>query len=209
MVRLGITPSTRVFVYDDKAGANAAARFWWMLRAVGHARVQVIDGGLDAIMRSGLPVTDTVTEARPAPAYPASQWMLPTVTLAEVASDAKDPDKIVIDVRESYRYRGEREPIDLVAGHIPGAINVPYLKNLDDDGYFLPAEQLAELYGRVMGERTPDKLTIHCGSGVTACHTLLALEQAGLSGARLYVGSWSEWSRNDRPIGKVGQDESK
>jgi thiosulfate/3-mercaptopyruvate sulfurtransferase len=201
--RLGITPSTRVYVYDDKSGANAAARFWWMLKAAGHLRVQVIDGGLDALVREGLPVTDKQTEVQPAPAYPVKNWMLPSVTLSQVARDAADPDKVVIDVRESYRYRGEREPIDLVAGHIPGAVNVPYLQNINDDGYFLSPDKLADLYKSVIGDRTPGDVIVHCGSGVTACHTLLALEQAGLPGASLYVGSWSEWSRNDRPVGKA------
>lgn len=198
--RLGITPSTSVIVYDDKSGANAAARFWWMLRALGHEKVKVVDGGLDAIIREGLPMTGTIHEPVSTSSYPADAWKLPTVTLEDIEVAARDPDALVIDVREAYRYRGEREPIDLIAGHIPGAINIPYLDNLTDDGRFRPVEELAARYGSILDHREPSNVIVHCGSGVTACHTLLALEQAGIKGANLYVGSWSEWSRRDLPI---------
>ncbi|WP_276372784.1 sulfurtransferase [Chryseolinea sp. H1M3-3] len=202
---LGITPSTRVIAYDDKSGANAAARFWWMLRALGHERVQVVNGGLDALVRAGLPMTEKKPEAKRASPYPANAWNLPTVTIDDVGAAAADPDSLVIDVREAYRYRGEREPIDLVAGHIPGAINIPYLNNLSEDGTFRSDEQLAELYKEALDKRDPKNVIVHCGSGVTACHTLLALEEAGIKGANLYVGSWSEWSRRDLPIGTGDQ----
>ncbi len=198
---LGITPSTHVVVYDDKNGANAAARFWWMLRAVGHGNVHVVNGGLDALVRDGLPMTGDKPEAKKTPAYPTDSWKLPTVTIDDVKAAAKDPNALVIDVREAYRYRGEREPIDLIAGHIPGAINIPYLNNLSEDGRFHTSKQLAELYNEVLDKRNPKNIIVHCGSGVTACHTLLALEEAGIKGTNLYVGSWSEWSRRDLPIG--------
>jgi thiosulfate/3-mercaptopyruvate sulfurtransferase len=107
---------------------------------------------------------------------------------------------LVLDVREAYRYLGESEPIDSVAGHIPGAANCPFLENLDSDGRFLAPFQLREKYNPWLQGRSPADLIVHCGSGVTACHTLLALEVAGLHGARLYVGSWSQWSRNQKPI---------
>jgi thiosulfate/3-mercaptopyruvate sulfurtransferase len=110
------------------------------------------------------------------------------------------PGWLVIDVRENFRYRGEKEPIDLIAGHIPGAVNIPYLTNLTDSGTFLPEEALAALYNKSLVGIDPENTIVHCGSGVTACHTLLALEHAGIRGASLYVGSWSEWSRRDRPI---------
>ncbi len=197
---LGITPTTAVVVYDDKNGANAAARFWWMLRALGHTNVKVVDGGLDALIREGLPMsaaTETPVAAAP---YPATTWRLPTASLEDVEAATADPDSLVIDVREAYRYRGEREPIDLIAGHIPGAINIPYIDNLNPDGTFLPAEKLADRYNAALDHREPAQVIVHCGSGVTACHTLLALEQAGIRGASLYVGSWGEWSRRDLPI---------
>jgi thiosulfate/3-mercaptopyruvate sulfurtransferase len=199
--KLGITPSTTVIVYDDKSGANAAARFWWMLRALGHAQVKVVDGGLEAIIREGLPMTSKKETPVTVASYPAQAWVLPTATLEDVEVAAADPDALVIDVREAYRYRGEREPIDLIAGHIPGAVNIPYLNNLTEDGRFLSAKKLAMQYKDAMGDRDPANVIVHCGSGVTACHTLLALEQAGIAGASLYVGSWGEWSRRDLPVG--------
>jgi thiosulfate/3-mercaptopyruvate sulfurtransferase len=200
--RLGITPMTPVIVYDDKNGANAAARFWWMLRALGHENVRVVDGGLDAILRDGLPMTSDIQNPASTASYPAVEWRLPTVDLEEVKKAANEPNALIIDVREAYRYRGEKEPIDLVAGHIPGAINIPYLSNLSDDGRFRSAEDLAAQYKAAIGQRDPSNVIVHCGSGVTACHTLLALEQAAIKGANLYVGSWSEWSRRDLPLGK-------
>jgi thiosulfate/3-mercaptopyruvate sulfurtransferase len=198
--KLGISPSTPVIVYDDKSGANAAARFWWMMRALGHTKIQVVDGGLDAIVRDGLPMTSEQHEPTPRTPYPAHAWKLPVANIEDVEVSAKDPDAMVIDVREAYRYRGEREPIDLIAGHIPGAVNIPYLNNLTEDGKFRPAKELASLYGDALDNRDPKNVIVHCGSGVTACHTLLALEQAGIRDATLYVGSWSEWSRRDLPI---------
>jgi thiosulfate/3-mercaptopyruvate sulfurtransferase len=198
--RLGIERSTHVVVYDDKAGANAAARFWWLLKATGHENIQVLDGGLKNAIEAGLPVTNVIPAIKPLPAYPADKWILPTVDAAKVAKAVADPDYLVIDVREAFRYRGESEPIDLVAGHIPGAVNIPYTGNLDADGNFLSAELLADKYNEAIGDHDPKHVIVHCGSGVTACHTLLALEQAGIDIPNLYVGSWSEWSRNERPV---------
>ncbi len=198
---LGVTPSSHVIVYDDKHGANAAARFWWMLRALGHNNVQVVNGGLDAIIRNRLPMTSAISSPTSAPPYPADAWRRPTASIHDVLNALKDGSRTVIDVREGYRFRGESEPIDLIAGHIPGAINVPYLDNLSEDGTFRPAEELASQFKNVLGKRNASDIIVHCGSGVTACHTLLAMEHAGLTGASLYVGSWSEWSRRDLPIG--------
>lgn len=194
----GIEPASRVIIYDDKAGANAAARCWWMLRAVGHRQVQVVSGGLQALEAAGAVLSNTASTIKTKPAYPATAWQMPVVTIEEVTVAAADPGKLVIDVREAYRYRGESEPIDLVAGHIPGAVNQPYINNLDATGKFQSARQLQEIYEPLVENK--QEVIVHCGSGVTACHTLLALEEAGITGARLYVGSWSEWSRNDKPI---------
>lgn len=197
---LGITPASHVVIYDDKGGANAAARLWWMLRALGHLKVQVVDGGLNAIIREGFPMASGKENPKPVDTYPATRWLLPTVTLDEVIDKAESRDFLVIDVRESYRYRGDSEPIDLVAGHIPGAVNIPYVENLAEDGSFLPSEDLARLYNDAIANRPASNVIVHCGSGVTACHTLLAMEHAGIKGAKLYVGSWSEWSRRGLPI---------
>jgi len=198
---LGITPGTKVIVYDDKRGAMAAARFWWMLKAAGHEEAYVVSGGLEAIINEGLSISqDELTLLTEFPDYPVEAWLLPTVSLDEVERAAANPDYVVIDVRENYRYKGESEPIDLIAGHIPGAVNIPYVDNLGEDGNFLSAEILKQKYTEALAGKDPEIIIVHCGSGVTACHTLLALEEAGIKGANLYVGSWSEWSRNNKPI---------
>jgi len=198
--KLGISPETTVVIYDDKKGANAAARFWWMLKAAGHEKVFVVSGGLDALVSAGFTITQDIPEAHSTLGYPVSEWMFPTVNAGDVSEAASNPDYLIIDVRENYRYIGESEPIDLVAGHIPGAVNIPFMSNLEEDGTFSTADKLAEKYSNAIAERSPENIIVHCGSGVTACHTLLALEEAGFPGASLYVGSWSEWSRNDRPV---------
>ncbi|MDP1562451.1 MAG: sulfurtransferase [Pirellulaceae bacterium] len=196
----GITPETRVVIYDDKGGANAAARGWWMFRAIGHQHVSVLDGGLAAVPADfELPPTAVGASGDCSSDF-SNHWRLPTATMSEVEQAVADTNRLVIDVREGYRYRGESEPIDLVAGHIPGAINCSYTENLDPEGKFLPPHQLRAKYQELFKGRAPEQVIVHCGSGVTACHTLLALSVAGLDGAHLYVGSWSEWSRNDKPI---------
>jgi thiosulfate/3-mercaptopyruvate sulfurtransferase len=197
----GITPASHILVYDDKSGANAAARFWWMMRAAGHDKVQVIDGGLESLEREGFEISSGPdASGAPGAPYPIKNWNLPVADMETVDRWRQDPDRLLIDVRESYRYRGESEPIDLVAGHIPGAVNVPYLDNLENDGRFRSAEALSEQYRALLGSREGKQLVVHCGSGVTACHTLLALDLAGIRGAGLYVGSWSEWSRNQKAV---------
>lgn len=198
--RLGITPSSHVIIYDDKNGANAAARLWWMLRAVGHGQVFVVNGGLDAIISEGLPMVSGREDPEYVDPYPSQEWMSSMATLEEVKLASNDNDALVIDVREGYRYRGESEPIDLIAGHIPGAVNIPYPDNLAEDGTFRSPAELASRYHAAIGHRKPSKVIVHCGSGVTACHTLLAMEHAGIKGASLFVGSWSEWSRRGLPI---------
>lgn len=198
--RLGIAPESHVVVYDDKSGANAAARFWWMLKAVGHAQVQMLDGGLDAARAIGFPTDATVETDGAAQPYPVTEWQLPLAGIAEVEKAAADPNYLVIDVRDAARYNGEHEPIDLVAGHIPGAVNIPFSTNLNADGSFRAPEQLRQQYTQALGSRNADTVIVHCGSGITACHTLVALAQAGLAIPKLYIGSWSEWSRTDRPV---------
>ncbi|MGB6035618.1 MAG: sulfurtransferase [Cryomorphaceae bacterium] len=196
---LGITPDSHVVIYDDKGGINAAARFWWMLRSVGHEKAQVLDGGLQAAEREGLPINDAKVNVEATKAYPVTDWQWPTSTIDEVERASVTRQSVIIDVREAYRYKGESEPIDLVAGHIPGAVNIPLQENLDENGLFLSPLSLRKKYGAILDEYDA---TIHCGSGVTACQTILALASAGFKVPKLYVGSWSEWSRNDKPIGK-------
>ena len=205
--KLGISPESHVIIYDDKNGSNAAARFWWMLRSIGHERVQVLDGGLQAAEKIGLPISSKQENPSPTAPYKMEGWKLPLADMAEVERVSQDPSHLVIDVRDSQRYRGEKEPIDLVAGHIPGAVNLPFTTNLDENGYFLAGSELKNKYQQLFEKRDSNNIIVHCGSGVTACHTLLAIAHAGLDIPRLYVGSWSEWSRNNKPIIREKQKE--
>lgn len=197
----GISPDSYVVVYDDKSGANAAARFWWMLKAVGHKRVRVLDGGIDAAVKVGFPLSDQ-PETIESTEYECAQWNLPTANLAEVAEASGDARFLIIDVRETPRYNGEIEPLDRIAGHIPNAVNVPFAENLDAEGLFLSPKNLREKYESALGNFPKENTIVHCGSGVTACHTLLALVYAGFELPKLYVGSWSEWSNSDRPVAR-------
>lgn len=202
----GITPVTRVVVYDDQSGANAAARLWWLLRAVGHEKVQILDGGLPAAVAAGLPLFDAWTPVAPAPEYPVRPWQLPTASAEQVDAARQDASRVVLDARAPFRFRGESDPFDPVAGHIPGAKNAPYADNLDENGRFRSAAELRRRYETLLGGVPAQRTIVHCGSGVTACHDLVAMELAGLSGAALYVGSWSEWCRQTgRPVGKGEQ----
>ncbi len=191
----GISPDTPVVVYDGARGGNGAARAWWMLRALGHGPVALLEGSLEQA-----PWTREPPIERPHRTYPPSPWMLPTVNLELVEHARLDPAWKVLDVRSEPRWRGEVEPIDPTPGRIPGSANLFWERNLEADGTFRTPEALQTVYMELL-DRTPvDRLIVHCGSGVTACHTLLALERAGLLGARLYVGSYSEWCRNGKPL---------
>lgn len=198
--RLGIEgDARRVVIYDDQGGGLAAARFWWMLRAYQHHDVQVLDGGWAAIQEAaarGALQIDSAPEPDARATHEVRAWAGSEASLEEVDRLRLDPGWLVLDVRAADRYRGENETIDPVAGHIPGVVNAPYAStNLDARGRFVDAATLRRTYEGLLGGRPVDHLVVHCGSGVTACHTLLALERAGLRGARLYVGSWSEWCR--------------
>ena len=196
----GITPESHVIIYDDKSGAFSAARLWWMLRAIGHKKLQVLNGGLQAANKAGIELSREAHTPEPGKPYPVHGEFAGTVDIDEAGEAAQDETKIVIDVRESPRYLGQTEPIDLIAGHIPGAANLPYILNLDGDGKYLPAEILRSMYLDAIGNVKPDQVIVHCGSGVTACHTLLGMAYAGINEPKLYVGSWSEWSRRDLPM---------
>lgn len=194
----GIGPGTQVLAYDDLGGMLAAARLWWLLRWLGHTAVAVLDGGLPAWTRAGLPLsTDVpVIAARTFIARPDDRLWL---TVEQV--QGLPAHELLLDARGAARYRGEMEPIDPVAGHIPGALNLPTESNLAADGCFLPAAALRARFAALLGERPAARVVHSCGSGVTACHNLLAMEVAGLSGSRLYAGSWSEWIRDpQRPV---------
>ena len=195
---LGIDKNSHVVIYDDKNGANAAARFWWMLRAVGHKNVQVLNGGLPVAQNQNYPLS-SVEEYYPETKYISDyqDWQLPQVWIDDVKKATQDAKSVIVDVRESQRYVGIMEPIDLVAGHIPNAQNFPFIDNLDEKGLFKSPEVLRNLYSELFDNYEKSKIIFHCGSGVTACHSLLALDYAGFDIPNLYVGSWSEWSRNE------------
>lgn len=192
----GISENAHIVVYDDKNGANAAARAWWMLKSFGLQQVQVLEGGIQAAEKEGIEFSSGEELFEKADLIKKEAWLLPVKSLEEVENELTNRSSTVVDVRDAYRYKGESEPIDLVAGHIPGAINIPFSENLDENGNFLKPEVLKQKYTEILKDQ-PQHLIIHCGSGVTACHTILALHYAGFPMPDLYVGSWSEWSRRE------------
>jgi thiosulfate/3-mercaptopyruvate sulfurtransferase len=200
LTQLGIASESTVIVYDDKNAANAAARFWWMLKALGHQHVQVIDGGLQAAVASGFPISSDKEIPVLKKPYKASAWLLPLVDLETVKKATLDETFTIVDVRDKARFEGKTEPIDLIAGHIPNAINIPFTDNLDADGFYLHPSVLKAHFDTFFSTQPSKNIIVHCGSGVTACHTLLALDYSGFEIPNLYVGSWSEWSRNDLPM---------
>ena len=198
---LGIRKGVQVIAYDAANGAFAA-RLWWMLRAWGHPQVAVLDGGYPAwVAAGGASVAGEETPALGAAAEQPTFEAWPVLATAEVAGLHDEPRRLLIDARAPERYAGAVEPIDSAAGHIPGAANHPFSSNLGDDGRFLSAAELRGRWQARLGEHSAAEVVMMCGSGVTACHNLLALEVAGLPGAQLYAGSWSEWIRDPhRPV---------
>jgi thiosulfate/3-mercaptopyruvate sulfurtransferase len=197
--RLGIDATVQVVAYDQGSG-SFAARLWWLLRWLGHREVAVLDGGFAAWERAGLPVSSTV-EARASRQFSARPDASMLVGTAEVAAALESGaiargETLLVDARSADRFAGENESIDPVAGHIPGARNHPFTANQDAQGRFLAPAQLERAWQDTLRGGTPRQVIAMCGSGVTACHNLLSLELAGLAGARLYAGSWSEWIRN-------------
>jgi thiosulfate/3-mercaptopyruvate sulfurtransferase len=197
----GVDRDSQVVAYDDATGMFAA-RLWWMLRWLGHAEVAVLDGGFRRWQELGLPLTAAAPASR-AGSFAGDEHPELAVDGDTVLESAADPEQRVIDARAAERYRGEVEPIDRVAGHVPGARNLPSSSLLGANGCLLPVDQLSATLLATLGEVAPERTITYCGSGVTACHVLLAMEHAGLRGGRLYPGSWSEWSRNPtRPVAK-------
>ncbi|MCA9605007.1 MAG: sulfurtransferase [Myxococcales bacterium] len=197
--KLGVGPDTPVVAYDASDGAKAAARFWWMLRAVGHTEVWVLDGGLAAATAAGHALTADVPTRLPLPPYPATAWQMGRASIEEVEAALTEGRGLLIDVRARHRFEGRDEPFDPPGGHIPGAVCAPLTEHLGADGRFEPRGALRARYAALLGDTAMEEVVVSCGSGITACHTLLALEHAGLTGAKLYVGSYSEWSRSGRP----------
>ena len=190
----GINNQTQVVVYDDTSGAFAG-RLWWLLRCLGHDNVAVLNGGIQHWQKQGYALSTLLPEPRPC-IYRAylndSYWL----DAQQVQNHLAKKDICLIDARNPERYRGEQEPIDPVAGHIPKALNRPLALNLNKQGLFLSPERLAQQFKELIGTTSPTQVVHYCGSGVTACHNVLAMEYAGLKGSKIYAGSWSDWIRN-------------
>jgi thiosulfate/3-mercaptopyruvate sulfurtransferase len=193
----GWRPGLQVVSYDAAGGALAAARLWWLLRLAGVRAAAVLDGGYAAWLAAGLPTDVTVAQRERTDVhlqYDPQQVLLDHATLHA-------PSRLLLDARATPRYRGETEPLDRVAGHVPGARNRPFADNLQANGRFKPVARLREEFDAVLGGASPQQVVHMCGSGVTACHNLLAMEHAGLAGSRLYAPSWSGWvSDPSRPV---------
>lgn len=205
LTRMGISRATQVIAYDDGSGAFAA-RLWWMLRWLEHRAAAVLDGGLKAWVNAGGALQSG--EQKPLPGAAVGHHPLQTdaaavIETAELERRLQDAAFLLIDARAGERFAGTVEPIDAVAGHIPGAENQPFSANLGTDGRFLSAPELRRMWEKRLAGRSASQVAAMCGSGVTACHNLLSLEVAGLHGARLYAGSWSEWIRDPhRPVAR-------
>ena len=198
--RLGVSHETDVVVYDSAGGAMAA-RAWWMMRWLGHDRVRILDGGLPCWQAANWPLEDGEVSAEPGKfqAAPRDECV---VTIEEVVAGLEaGGDLLLVDARDAARFRGELEPIDTVAGHIPGTLNLPFTEALNEDGTFRPEEELEALWEGILGESKDVAWAAMCGSGVTACHLAISALLAGYREPGVYVGSWSEWIRNpDRPV---------
>lgn len=197
--RWGIDASVQVVAYDNSGGAMAA-RLWWMLRWLGHEAVAVLDGGWSKWQAEGRPVTGGTELAEARKFIPRLRADL-LFEVKDVLQALGDPTCHLFDARGADRYRGENETLDPVAGHIPGAISLPYAGNLGEDGTFRPVKELRSRFEAVMGEVSAERTVFYCGSGVTAAHNALALAHAGLGEAKVYAGSWSEWITDpERPV---------
>ncbi|MCF8149855.1 MAG: sulfurtransferase [Sulfuritalea sp.] len=195
----GVDATTQVVAYDNEGGIFAA-RLWWLLRWLGHERVAVLDGGLAGWKRSRRALEESLPEVplRDFQARPRDM----TVDVGQLMANLQSPQMLIVDARSPERFRGQNETLDPVGGHIPGAVNRFYFDNLDDDGcFFKPVEELRDEFALLLDGKAPTQLVQQCGSGVTACHNLLAMELAGFPGSKLYPGSWSEWcSDPSRPV---------
>lgn len=198
--RAGLNNADQVVVYDDGAGLFAA-RLWWLLRWLGHTQVKVLDGGLQAWIQAGLPISQETPRPIAEGNFSGQPDNSKLIEAAEIMQRLDDPAMQLLDARDPARFRGEVEPLDPVAGHIPGAVNLPCADNVGADGHWLSPQQLAERFAPL--SRSEQERVVYCGSGVTACHTILAAIEAGLPEPRLYAGSWSEWITDpQRPVAR-------
>jgi thiosulfate/3-mercaptopyruvate sulfurtransferase len=200
--QFGIGNRTQVVAYDE-ANSSFAARLWWMLRWLGHDAVAVLDGGFKAWIAAG-GAREAGEQTAAAKHFTARIRAESVVSTGEVERALRDGSALLVDARAAERFAGTVEPIDPVAGHVPGAVNHPFSANLAADGRFLPKLDIEQRWRERLAGAAPDQLIAMCGSGVTACHHLLSLEAAGLPGGRLYAGSWSEWIRDPRrPVARA------
>lgn len=196
----GINDSVQVVAYDDAGGAMAASRLWWMLQWMGHEAAAVLNGGWSQWLKAGFEVSSG-RESRVARQFNPQVQSKLLIETSEIQDHLSDPSLTIIDSRAAERYRGEIEPIDPVAGHIPGALPSPHLNVLDKKGNFLPADKLEHYFKSLLGDVRAEDTAFYCGSGVTAVENVLAMKYAGMGEARLYAGSWSEWITDPaRPI---------
>jgi thiosulfate/3-mercaptopyruvate sulfurtransferase len=199
---LGLSDGRQLVVYDADTG-GFAGRLWWLARWLGHETVAVLDGGFRAWRAAGYPVTAEMPARKALGTLSARPPLATRVTVQELLNDQPRRERLVIDARAPERWRGDTEPLDPVGGHIPGALNRPLQLNLRPDGRFKPAEVLREEFTALLSGKNPATVVHSCGSGVSACHNLLAMEHAGLAGASLYPGSWSEWCADPaRPVAR-------
>lgn len=192
LANLGVNENTQIFIYDNACGMYAS-RVWWMCRWVGHDLAAVLDGGIAAWQREGFPVVDTESVKLPANNLLMRDSKVDLVLYQQVFDNLKTSEFLVLDARAPDRFRGENETLDPIGGHIPGARNRFFRNNLTESGVFKSPSELLKDFQGLIGSRLPTEIICQCGSGVTACHNLLAMEVAGLIGASLYAGSWSEW----------------
>lgn len=197
MAALGVTQAGLVVAYDN-AGGYYASRLWWMLRWAGHGQVAVLDGGLQAWSQSGRDLEAGEVTPVPGDFRASPEPLMPVSGVESIEANLAGGELLVIDARTAERFAGAPHPLDIASGHIPGAGNRFWQRNLTSDGRFKPADQLAREFAELLEGRPADTIVHQCGSGVTATHNLLAMEAAGLSGSRLYPGSWSEWTSDPR-----------
>jgi len=190
----GISSQTQVVVYDDAHG-SFAGRLWWLLNWLGHENVAVLNGGFGYWENLNYPITTDIPQIEPT-TFTGRPDMSMIADMPVIENSLTNDKLLLIDVRDPERYAGHVEPIDKIAGHVPGAINVPWKTNIDENGLYYSKAQLKDHYSQLLVDMGAKDLVFMCGSGVTACHSLLAMKYIGISGAKLYPGSWSEWIQN-------------
>lgn len=208
LAALGVSSDTLIVAYDAP-GASYAARLWWCARWVGHAHVAVLDGTIEAWTKAGLPLTSAQSEARAPGNFKRGASLTKTISYSDVRAGIGRTDRLIIDGRPEDRFEGKNETLDPQAGHIPGSLSRFSKKNLDENACFKSPEILRKEFSNLLGKHSPEQVIASCGSGVAACHLILAMELAGLKGAALYGGSWSEWCAQPDALIETGPARAK